>query len=431
LRRLSAETFRSLHTRNFRLFFAGQLVSQVGNWLTMVAQTLLVLKLTGSGLALGVLTAAQFGPLLFLGPWGGLVADRSDKRRLLFIVQAVSMLQSFALAALAFTGDPPLGAVFAVSLVGGLTVAFDNPARRSFVVEMVPTEDMNNAVSLNSALMTSSRIVGPALAGLLVTTVGFGWAFLVDGLSYIAVLVALALMRSSELNPAPVAPRAKGQVRAGFRYIRSVRDLWVPMVMMAIIGVFAFNFSVVFPVFVTDDLGGSDAAFTVLFSILSVGSLVGALVVARRRTIDVRTVAMSAFGFGAPMLLLAAVPNLVTATLVGVAIGFGSIAFLTSSTTIVQVRSDPQMRGRVLALQGMVFLGSTPIGGPMLGWICEELGARWGIVVGALACFGAGAWGLARSRSDQCDAVDRRVADLAVEDALIELGGGSPDQGRL
>jgi MFS family permease len=203
------------------------------------------------------------------------------------------------------------------------------------------------------------------------------------------------------------------------------------MVMMAIIGVFAFNFSVVFPVFVTDDLGGSDAAFTVLFSILSVGSLVGALVVARRRTIDVRTVAVSAFGFGAPMLLLAAVPNLVTATLVGVAIGFGSIAFLTSSTTIVQVRSDPQMRGRVLALQGMVFLGSTPIGGPMLGWICEELGARWGIVVGALACFGAGAWGLARSRSDQCDAVDRRVADLAVEDALIELGGGSPDQGRL
>jgi MFS family permease len=430
LRRLSEETFRSLHTRNFRLFFAGQLVSQVGNWLTMVAQTLLVLKLTGSGLALGLLTAAQFGPLLFLGPWGGLVADRSDKRRLLFIVQAVAMLQSFALAALAFTGDPPLGAVFAVSLVGGLTVAFDNPARRSFVVEMVPTEDMNNAVSLNSALMTSSRIVGPALAGLLVTTVGFGWAFLVDGLSYIAVLAALALMRSSELNPAPVAPRAKGQVRAGFRYVRSVRDLWVPMVMMAIIGVFAFNFSVVFPVFVTDDLGGSDAAFTVLFSILSVGSLVGALVVARRRTIDVRTVAVSAFAFGVPMLVLAAVPNLVTATVVGVAIGFGSIAFLTSSTTIVQVRSDPQMRGRVLALQGMVFLGSTPIGGPILGWICEELGARWGIVVGALACFGAGAWGLARSRSDQCDAVDRRVADLAVEDALIELGGGSPDQGR-
>jgi MFS family permease len=430
LRRLSGETFRSLHTRNFRLFFAGQLVSQVGNWLTMVAQTLLVLKLTGSGIALGLLTAAQFGPLLLLGPWGGLVADRSDKRRLLFIVQAVSMLQSFALAALAFAGDPPLGAVFAVSLAGGLTVAFDNPARRAFVVEMVPTEDMNNAVSLNSALMTSSRIIGPALAGLLVTTVGFGWAFLVDGLSYFTVLAALALMRSSELNPAPVTPRAKGQVRAGFRYIRSVHELWVPMVMMAIIGVFAFNFQVVFPVFVTDDLGGSDAAFTLLFSILSIGSLVGALVVARRRTIDVRTVAVSAFAFGAPMLVLAVVPNLVTATIVGVAIGFGSIAFLTSSTTIVQVRSDPQMRGRVLALQGMVFLGSTPIGGPILGWICEELGARWGLVVGALACFGAGAWGLARSRSDQRDPVDRRSADLAVEDALIELGRGTPDQGR-
>ncbi|HEY6531392.1 MAG TPA: MFS transporter [Acidimicrobiales bacterium] len=416
-----------MHIRNFRLFFAGQLVSQVGNWLTMVAQTLLVLQLTGSGLDLGLLAAAQFGPLLFLGPWGGLVADRSDKRRLLFIVQVIAMLQSFALAALAFAGDPPLAAVFAVSLVGGFTVAFDNPARRAFVVEMVPMEDMNNAVSLNSALMTSSRIVGPALAGLLVTTVGFGWAFLVDGLSYITVLAALAMMRSAELHPAPVTPRAKGQVREGFRYIRSVRDLWVPMVMMAIIGVFAFNFQVVLPLFVTEDLGGSNAAFTVLFSILSIGSLVGALVIARRRTISVRIVALTAFGFGAPMLALAVVPNLFVAGVVGVALGFGSIAFLTSSSAIVQMRSDPQMRGRVLALQGMVFLGSTPIGGPILGWFCESFGARWGVVIGAVACFGAGAWGLAMSPAEKPQPVDRRSADLAVEDALMEMGASPPE----
>lgn len=393
----------------------------------MVAQTLLVLRLTGSGLALGLLAAAQFGPLLLIGPWAGLVADRSDKRRLLFIVQSVAMLQSFALAALAFAGSPPLAAVYAVSLVGGLTAAFDNPARRSLVVEMVPVEDMNNAVSLNSALMTSSRIVGPALAGLLVTTVGFGWAFLADGLSYITVLAALAMMRSSELHPSPVAPRGKGQVREGFRYVRNVPDLWVPMVMMGVIGVFAFNFQVVFPLFVTVDLGGTDAGFTIFFSILSVGSLVGALLVARRRSISVRVVALSAFAFGLPMLALAVVPNMVTACIVGVVLGAGSIAFLTSSTAIVQVRSDPQMRGRVLALQGMVFLGSTPIGGPILGWLCQTYGARWGVVVGGIACLAAGAWGLSVARRGPAESLDEASAELAVEDALLEIGATPPE----
>ncbi len=178
LRIATRETFRSLHVRNFRLFFSGQLISQIGNWLTLVAQTLLVLKLTDSGIALGALAAAQFGPVLILGPWAGLVADRSDKRRLLLIVQTIAMAQSFVLAALAFTGHPPVLAIYAVALIGGVTIAFDNPARRAFVVEMVPEGDMHNAVSLNSALMTSSRVVGPALAGLLVATVGFGWCFL-------------------------------------------------------------------------------------------------------------------------------------------------------------------------------------------------------------------------------------------------------------
>lgn len=432
LRAAAHDTFRSLRTRNFRLFFGGQLVSQVGNWLTMVAQTLLVLRLTGSGVALGLLTACQFAPLLVLGPWAGLVADRSDKRKLLLIVQTLAMLQSFALAVLAFAGDPPIAAIFAVSLVGGLTVAFDNPARRSFVVEMVPEEDMNNAVSLNSALMTSSRIIGPALAGLLVSTVGFGWAFLGDGLSYLAVLAALALMRPSELRPAPVTPKAKGQVREGFRYVRSVPDLWVPLVMMAVIGVFAFNFSVVFPLFVTQDLGGSDTEFTILFSIISVGSLAGALAMARRRSIDVRVVALTALAFGVPMLLLAGVPSLWVACLVGIFIGFGSIAFLTSSTAIVQTRAEPTMRGRVLALQGMVFLGSTPIGGPILGWVCEAYGARWGIVVGAASCLAAGTWGLVMvRRCEHASPLSHDQADESVREVLEEMAGSGEGVGDL
>src|SRR6476619_6760712 len=178
VRTATRETFRSLHSRNFRLFFGGQLISQVGNWLTLLAQTLLVFKLTNNGVALGALAAAQFGPVLLLGPWAGLVADRSDKRKLLLIVQTIAMAQSFALAALAFSGDPPVAALYAVAFVGGITMAFDNPARRSFVVEMVEKDDVQNSVSLNSALMTSARVIGPAVAGLLIVTVGFGWCFL-------------------------------------------------------------------------------------------------------------------------------------------------------------------------------------------------------------------------------------------------------------
>src|SRR6478672_11150708 len=222
VRTATRETFRSLRSRNFRLFFGGQLISQVGNWLTLVAQTLLVLSLTNSGVALGALAAAQFGPVLLLGPWAGLVADRSDKRRLLLIVQAIAMLQSFTLAVLAFSGSPPVWSIYLVAMVGGITVAFDNPARRAFVVEMVPETDVQNAVSLNSALMTSSRVVGPALAGLLVATVGFGWCYLADAISYTAVLFALWMMRTEELRQPPVTERARRQVREGLRYVRSV-----------------------------------------------------------------------------------------------------------------------------------------------------------------------------------------------------------------
>lgn len=395
VRAAARETFASLAHRNFRLFFVGQGISQVGNWLTLVAQTLLVLKLTDSGVALGALAAAQFGPVLLLGPWAGLVADRSDKRRLLLVVQAASMVQSFALAALAFSDRPPLAALYAAAVVGGLCMAFDNPARRSFVVEMVPPERINNAVSLNSALMTASRVIGPALAGLLVTTVGYGWAFAADGLSYVAVLAGLWMMRTSELRPAPVAARARGQVRAGLRYVRSVPELFVPMVMMAVIGTLSYNFQTVFPLFVTRDLGGSDAAFTVLFSVVSVGSLIGALVTARREDIDVRRVAHAALAYGAVMAVMAVVPGMAVAVPVGIALGLASITFLVASTAIVQIKAVAEMRGRVLALQAMLFLGSTPVGGPIVGWVAERAGARYSVALGAAAALGAGLWGLA------------------------------------
>jgi MFS family permease len=385
--------------------------------------TLLILNITDSGLAIGLLAAAQFGPVLLFGPFAGLVADRYPKRTVLLIVQSIAMAQSFALAALAFQEHPNVIAVYLVAVVGGFTTAFDNPARRAFVTEMVPKDDINNAVSLNSALMTSSRIVGPFLGGVLIATVGFGWAFLVDGLSYIAVLVALAMMRTSELRVSPVVERAKGQVRAGMRYAHRVPELWIPLVMMAIVGTLAFNFNTVLPLFVTRDLSGTELVFTILLGAVSAGSLAGALATARRRTISVAQVAWCSLAFAAAIGLLAVSPTLAVAMPVGVIMGAASIAFMTASTAIVQIRSDPQMRGRVLALQTMVFLGSTPIGGPILGWICDHFGARWGLAVGAAGALGAGLWGLRKARGGERWAVGGQDATTAVDDAVEELAG--------
>lgn len=387
------DTFRSLHVRNFRLFFSGQLVSQTGTWLTMVAQTLLVLRLTDSGVAIGLLTAFQFGPVLVLGAWAGSIADRSDKRKLLIRMQTLAMVQSLVFAAVVFSGNATVGIIYALAFAQGIITAFDNPARRAFVVEMVPKEMVANAVSLNSTVMTGSRIVGPAAAGLLVVTVGFGWAFLVDGLSYIAVIYGLLLMRSEELHPSTPTPKARGQVAEGLRYVRSKPDLFVPLVMMAVIGTFAFNFQVTIPLLVTGPLGGGDGTFTVLFSILSLGSLAGALWTARRTEVDGRQIIVAAAGFGVTMLMLAAAPTLWASFPAAILLGIASIAFMTTSTAIVQMRAAPEYRGRVLALQAMVFLGSTPIGGPTVGWIIDSFGPRAGVAVGGLACLGAAAWG--------------------------------------
>lgn len=408
LKALGTETFSSFGVRNFRLFFAGQGISQVGNWMTLVAQTLLVFKLTGSGIALGLLAAAQFGPVLLLGPWAGLIADRSDKRKLLMRVQSVAMVQSLVLAALAFGGSPPVWALYLLAAVGGTTVAFDNPARRSMVVEMVDEPRVPNAVGLNTAMMTSSRIFGPALAGLLVSTVGFGWAFLVDGLSYVAVLASLHLLDPSRMRPAPVSPRGRGQVREGIRYAHGVQALWVPLVMMAVIGMLAFNFSTVLPLFATRDLGGDDTTFTTLFSVLSVGALLGALWAARRKGVAVRTVAWSAVAFGISIGLLSLAPDLWLALPLALVVGFASVGFLTSSTAIVQLEAEPSMRGRVLALQAMLLLGSTPLGGPVVGWISDSWGARVGLLVGAVATLLTGAWGLASAGRADGKAVEVR-----------------------
>jgi MFS family permease len=410
LRLATSDTFRSLTIRNFRLFFTGQLISQIGNWLQLIAQTLLVLELTDSGVALGLLAAAQFGPVLVFGAFAGLVADRSDKRRLLLGIQTFAMFQSFALAALAFQDSPPVWAIYVIASFGGMATAFDNPARRAFVVELVPEAQITNAVSLNSALMTGSRIIGPALGGLLVATAGFGWAFFFNGLTYLAVLAGLRMIDPSQVRPAPVTPRGKGQVRAGLAYAWSITELRVPLLMMTVIGTFAFNFQTVLPLFAVRDLDGQDITFSLLMSVVSVGSLIGALRSARRTGISVHTVSVASFGFGVSMLALAIAPNQPIAFAIGAVMGFTSISFMTASTAIVQLRSDPMMRGRVLALQALVFLGSTPIGGPIVGAISESFGARYGLLLGALATLAAAAYGLL---------VVRRERELPIPDDVV------------
>ena len=334
-------TFASLQFRNFRLFFTGQLISQIGSWMRQIAMALLVLKLTDNGVAVGGLVAFQFLPVLVIGPWAGLLADRSDKRRLLLIVQTCLMANSFVLALLASMGRPPVWSLYLVALVGGVFTALDNPARRSFVTEMVPEDNVQNAVSLNTAIMTGSRIVGPAIAGLLITTVGYTWCFVGDGASFIAVIAGLWMMRTSELRLPPVVARGRGQVRAGLAYVWANDDLRIPLLIMTVVGTLAFNFSVVLPLFVKRSLDGSDAQFTLLFSALSVGSVIGALWSAQREEVRLRQIVAATFAFGATMLALAGMPTLTTAFPAAVFVGFTSVAFMTTSTSMLQLRADP------------------------------------------------------------------------------------------
>jgi MFS family permease len=391
-------TLSSLRWRNFRLFFIGQTISQTGNWLTNVALTLLILHRTGSGVALGLLVACQYGPILLLSAWAGVIVDRTSKRNLLYVTQALEMCESFALAALAFRHHEPLAAFYGIALAGGALLALDNPVRRTFVNEMVPTDDIPNAVTLYSAMNNMARIAGPALAGLLIVTVGYGWCFTVDAISYVAVLTALAMMRSAELQRLPVSPRGAGQVRAGLRYIARVPDLWITFVMLLLIGTMSYNFAVVFPLFVVRGLHGGNGTYTLVYSDFSAGGLVGALLVARRSTLSIRTVAVGAVGLGAAMLVLSAVPDVALAFVVAPLVGAASVAYMTATTAIAQLRTESHMIARVLALQTVLLVGTAPIGGPILGAIADAVGVRAPVLIGGVAALAAAAFGMLAAR---------------------------------
>jgi MFS family permease len=408
-------TFSSLHNRNFRLFFVGQLISNSGNWLTTVALGLLVLHRTGSGTAVGLLTICQYGPLLVLSPWAGLIADRSDKRRLLYLTQSLEMTQSFVLAGLALLPTAPLTAQYLTALAGGCLLAFDNPARRSFVNEMVRPEQVANAVTLYSAMAALSRVLGPTIAGALIVTVGYPWCFGIDGVSYLVVLGALLLMRAAELRPAPVTPRGRGQIRAGLRYVLSTPELRISFLMLLIIGVASYNFTVVLPLFVESGLHGTDGQYTLVYAAFSLGAVLGTLVVARRSSVRLGSMVTGAAGFGVALLALYVVPSITVAYPVAALVGGTSVAYLTATTAFAQLRAERQMIGRVLALQTVLQLGTTPIGGPLLGYLADSAGGRAPVLVGGVAALVAALLGLLAVREANRRRGDRVVSPRATE----------------
>ncbi len=401
LRLATAETFRSLRVRNFRLFFLGQSVSMVGTWMQSVALVWLVLDRTGSGVALGVTTALQFAPVLVLSPFTGLAADRLDKRRLFLFTQAAAGLQAAAMAVLVLTGTETLPLIYALTFVFGVVTALDQPVRRALVVELVDERHVPNAVGLNSALMTGSRVLGPAVAGLLIAGAGVGWCFAVNAASYGAVLIAILRMdRVPEREGVPdrSTTRARGQVREGFVYAWRTPEVRLSIALVAVVSTFAFNFPVLLPLLAGRTLHGGASAFSLIYSVMSVGSLTGALLVARQRRITGRWLARAALAYGGALTLLALAPNLPLAVAAAVPVGLTGVLMLSGANSSLQLSAAPAMRGRVNALFAMVFLGSTPLGGPLAGWVAEHYGARAGLLLGAVASAAAGATALAWRR---------------------------------
>lgn len=387
-------TFHAIgHSRNFRLFFIGQAISVSGTWMQMVAAAWLVLRLTGSGVALGVDTALAFGPMLVLGPLGGAIADRHDKRTVLFATQTAFGVLALVLWGIVATGVVELWMVYSLSFLQGVVTSIDQPTRQSFFAEMVEPRDLQNAISLNSAVMTGTRIVGPALAGALIAGVGLEWCFLINALSYVGAIGGLLAMNADELRPQR-APREGGAIRDGLRYVWETGELRRPLVLMSVLYVFSFNYTVLMPLFAERTFGGDAGTLGLLLSVTGVGSLAGALVMAGRPSPSERRLSLAALGVGVVTTLVAFAPTLPVAVVAMIPLGVASIVFFITANSTLQLSARPDMRGRVMAIYGIVFLGSTPIAAPIAGWVGEHLGARTGLAGGGVIAVGTGLVGL-------------------------------------
>jgi MFS family permease len=378
-------TFTSLRVPNYRRYFAGQLASISGNWMQTVAEMWLIVKLTGSGTAVGLTAGLQFLPILLFGAWGGLLADRISKRKLLSFTQPAMAVPALTLWALTASGHVQAWMVFALVLVRGSVNALDNPARQSFVVEMVGSDRVVNAVALNSVIVHTSRIIGPALAGAVIALLGVAPCFLVNGLSFFVMLIALRTMDPRALSaPRPVT-RQGGELRSALRYVRRTPELLIPLLMMAVVGTVSFNFQVLLPLLADFTWHGSASTYAALTAAMGVGSVAGALAAGARGRVTPRLIVAASLAFGVAELLVAAAPSLDLQLLCLVPLGAASVTFAAGVNSSLQIAVEPAMRGRVMALYSVVFLGSTPIGAPLVGWLAEAAGPRAGLLAGAVA----------------------------------------------
>ena len=378
-------TFAALKVRNYRLYFISQIISFSGTWMQSVALAWLVLQLTGSGTALGTVLAMQFLPTLLLAPYGGLIADRFEKRKLIIATQSAAGLLALALGIVTLTGVVELWMVYLLAAGFGSVTALDNPSRQTFVMEMVGPEGISNAVTLNSVVVNAARAIGPAVSGVIIATQGVGECFVFNAISYLAVIIAMFFIRTDELYVTERRPRAPRQVREGFHYVRQTPVLRTTLLMLAVIGMFTYEFSTTLPMmsdFVFESGAGGLAAMTTL---MGIGAVIGGLIVAAAPAPSPLRLTIVAPAFGASVLLAAVMPTVVLFYVTMPLVGALSTATIATSNTTLQLNSDPQLRGRVMSLFSMALIGSTPIGGPIVGWVGDHIGPRWSLAIGGTA----------------------------------------------
>ncbi|MDX6293870.1 MAG: hypothetical protein QOH50_2945 [Kribbellaceae bacterium] len=375
-------TFRAFKVRNFRLYASGAIISNIGTWMQRVAQDWLVLELTHSGTALGIVTGLQFLPALLISPYAGLIADRFAKRRVLTMTQLAMGTVALVLGTLTVTGVVEAWQVYVLAFVFGIGTAFDAPTRQSFVVEMVGKDELSNAVGLNSASFNAARLIGPGLAGLLIHWIGTGPVIILNGISYAAVILSLYLMRPDELHTPKLAGREKGMIRDGMRYLWRRPDLMMVLTAVFFAGTFGLNFQMTAALMATQAFHKGAGEYGILGSILAIGSLAGALLAARRVRTRARLVIGAGLAFGVMVLISGLMPTYLSYALVLPLVGFTALTMLTSANATMQLGIEPTMRGRVMALYMTVLMGGTPIGSPFIGWVGQTFGARWSLIVG-------------------------------------------------
>lgn len=382
------KTFSALKHRNFRLFFSGQLISFTGTWMTTTAQGWLVYQLTGSKALLGLVAAAASAPMLFFATWGGWVADRYPKRTVIVFTQACQMLTSLTMAALVWTNLVQPWHIIVLAILGGITMAFDMPARQSFVIEMTSREDLMNAISLNSSAFNCARIIGPSIAGLLMAQVGIAMCFLLDGLSFVAVITGLLLMRLPKRTPIESSSSAIGQALEGFRYVWGHRRVLTILSLFAVVGIFGWSYSVLIPAFAQDVLHLGAHGYGMLMAGSGVGALAAALTVASAgHILPTRFMALGGIGiFSAALALFAFNQNIYVATVLLAIVGFGIVLYFSTSNTVLQSIVPDEMRGRVMGIWTLIFGGMIPLGSLQAGLMADFLGTPATIAIGALIC---------------------------------------------